>query len=156
FDGDTFERGFFAEWYATTSNYWAHDVSLLVTPGSFDDRLTRGGPIVRTPLFWSADATVDTDSRKKLSGRVNVHSEGARDGSYLRVLVLRLNARPLPNLQLSVASVLRRGHTATQYVAASDDASATATFGRRYVFAHLDQHSLELDTRVDWTVTPKL
>src|SRR5947209_4729646 len=156
FDGDTFERGFFAEWFTTTSNYWNTDVSLLVTPGSFDDRLTRGGPIVRTPLSWSTDATVATDSRKNFSVRLNEHSEGAGDGSYFRVLALQLNARPRPNLQLSVASVLRRTHTATQYVTAFDDPSATATYATRYVFAHLEQHSFELDPRADWTITSRL
>ena len=36
------------------------------------------------------------------------------------------------------------------------DSLATATFGRRYVFADVDQSTLSLDTRVNWTFTPDL
>ncbi|PYQ48453.1 MAG: hypothetical protein DMF59_15970 [Acidobacteria bacterium] len=156
FDGVTFERGFFAEWFTTTSNYWNTDIALIVTPGAFDDRLTRGGPIVRTPFSWNSDATVASDSRKNFSVRLNGHDEGSRDGSYFRLIVLNLFTRPRPNLQFTVSPVIRRGHTAAQYVTAIDDPSATATFGKRYVFAHLDQHSFEFQTRADWTVTAKL
>jgi len=54
----------------------------------------------------------------------------------------------------NVSPSITRSQTSTQYVTAFDD--PTATFGRRYVFAHLDQHSVELDTRADWTVTSRL
>jgi len=36
------------------------------------------------------------------------------------------------------------------------DALATSTFGRRYVFADLDQTTVAMDTRVEWTFTPLL
>ena len=39
---------------------------------------------------------------------------------------------------------------------AFDDPSATATYATRYVFAHLEQHSFELDPRADWTITSRL
>src|SRR5262249_18705294 len=67
-----------------------------------------------------------------------------------------LNARPRPNLQLSIGPVVRRSFTPVQYVTAFDDPAMTATYGRRYIFAHLDQRSAEIDTRVDWTITSKL
>jgi hypothetical protein len=156
FDGDTIERGLFAEWFGTMANYWQPDISVIVTPGSFDDRLTRGGPIVRSPTYWSTDEKLTTDTRKNFSASIHGHLEGAEDGSYGRSLSITLNARPRPNLQLSVAPTINRGYTPTQYVTAFDDPAATATFGRRYIFADLDQHSVELDTRADWTVTSRL
>ncbi len=33
---------------------------------------------------------------------------------------------------------------------------ASATYGRRYVFANLDQSTIAMDTRLDWTFTPEL
>jgi hypothetical protein len=156
FDGDTFERGFFAEWFGTTGNYWTPDITIYLTPGAFDDRLTRGGPIVRTTRYWSADQSVTTDTRKNFSATVTTHEDGAADGSYGRIVSVTLNARPRPNLQLSVGPRINRGHNVTQYVTAIDDPTAIATFGRRYIFAHLDVHSVELDTRADWIVTSRL
>ena len=43
-----------------------------------------------------------------------------------------------------------------QFVTRVTDATATNTFGSRYVFSTLDQHQLALVTRVDWTFTPEL
>ncbi|HEX9502083.1 MAG TPA: DUF5916 domain-containing protein, partial [Thermoanaerobaculia bacterium] len=156
FDGDTIERGFFAEWFGKTSNFLFPDVLLIVTPGAFDDRLTRGGPVVRTPLYWSSSANIGSDDRKKFSAVVQGKMEGTRDNSYGRSISLTLTARPMSNLQLSASPSISRSHTSNQYVTAFDDAAATATFGKRYVFAHLDQRSVELDTRADWTVTSRL
>jgi hypothetical protein len=156
FEGDTIERGLFAEWFGTTANYWQPDVSVIVTPGSFDDRLTRGGPLVRSPLFWNSDEKLATDTRKKFSAAIAGHVEGAADGSYGRSLSITLSARQRPNLQLAVVPSISRFHSSTQYVTAFDDSSAALTFDRRYIFAHLDQHSFELDTRADWTVTSRL
>jgi len=156
FDHDTIERGLFARWFGTLSNYWQPSVQVIVTPGAFDDRLTRGGPVVRSPFSWSSDAELRTDTRRNFSADIAGHLDGARDGSYGRSLSLTLNARPRPNLRLSVAPTLNRGHNTTQYVTAFDDPSAAATFGRRYMFAKLDQRSFELDTRADWTITSRL
>lgn len=156
FDGDTIERGFFGEWFGTLANYWKPDVICFVTPGAFDDRLTRGGPVVRTPLSWSSDQKLTTDTRKNLSAAVDVHEEGARDGSYGRALSATVTARPKPNLQLTFGPSVSRFHNAVQYVTTFADPTATLTYGQRYVFAGLEQHSVEFDTRADWTITPRL
>jgi hypothetical protein len=42
------------------------------------------------------------------------------------------------------------------YVATVQDPTATRTYGSRYVFATLDQTSVSLDTRLNWTFSPKL
>jgi hypothetical protein len=43
-----------------------------------------------------------------------------------------------------------------QYVTAVSDSTATRTFGRRYVFAALDQTTLGIDTRLNVTFSPRL
>ena len=49
-----------------------------------------------------------------------------------------------------------RSYQYNQYVAKVKDDAATDTFGFRYVFAELDQHSFELATRADWTLNSRL
>ena len=39
---------------------------------------------------------------------------------------------------------------------AISDPTATATYGKRYVFADLEQRTFALETRVDWTLTSRL
>ena len=45
FDGNTLERGVFAETFATFLNYWTGSFSLFGTTEAFSDRTTRGGPL---------------------------------------------------------------------------------------------------------------
>lgn len=156
FDGDTIERGVFADAFGTLQSYWTWRAALFVTPGSFSDRLTRGGPIVRTRASWSSDQSIGSDERKKFYFSFDGHLEGNDDGSYVRSGGVTLNLRPSSNLLLSVSPYYNRSYDYTQFVTAQVDPTATATFGKRYVFAELEQHSLELGTRVDWTLSSKL
>ncbi|HKS25167.1 MAG TPA: DUF5916 domain-containing protein [Thermoanaerobaculia bacterium] len=156
FDHDTLERGVFAEAFGTFLNYWTANVSLFLTAPAFNDRLTRGGPVVRTPASWSSDYSVGSDSRKSFSAGLNGHVDHAEDGSYSRSLGVTFTARPHSNMQISVGPTLSRSHDHTQYVTAFTDSAAAATFGTRYVFADLEQRSFELGTRADWTLTSRL
>ena len=67
-----------------------------------------------------------------------------------------LTARPAPNLTVSLAPSVSRSRGAHQFITSFADATATATFGRRYVFAEIEQRTFELGTRVDWTLSPRL
>lgn len=156
FDGNTLERGAFAEAFGTFTNYWTASNSFFVTGEAFSDRTTRGGPLVRTPASWSWDGSVGSDERKTFTAQLNAHADGARDGSYTHTLGLALTARPRSNVQLSAGPSLTRQHDHTQYVTAIVDPSATATYGARYVFADLEQRTFALETRADWTLTSRL
>ena len=156
FDGDTLERGGFFDAFGTFQNFWTGRASLFVTPGSMNDRLTRGGPIVRTPLSWSSDLSYGSDQRKTFYFTLTGHLEGSGDDSYVHTTGLSLTARPRSNLQVSLEPSLTRSHDHTQYVTAYGDPTATATYGRRYLFADLEQRSFELGTRADWTLSSRL
>ena len=156
FDGDGLGRGVFVEHSAVLANYWNYHTTLYLSPGVIDDRLTRGGPVVRTRASWDTTETVGSDNRKRFYFTLNVHADGARDGTYNRTLGVTLTAQPSSSLLLSVSPTVGRLHDPTQYLATFADPAATATYGKRYVFADLEQRTFELGTRVDWTVTPKL
>ena len=156
FDGDTIERGFFADGSGYLQNFWDFRAAVFVTPGSFSDRQTRGGPVVRTPGSWSFEGDIGSDDRKTFYGEVTTYQSQSDDGSYERGYGIELNARPRPNIQLSLEPYYSRSHTQTQFLTSFADPGATQTFGRRYVFAELEQRSFEVGTRADWTLTPKL
>ena len=61
-----------------------------------------------------------------------------------------------PNWSVSLNPEWSRERTDYQFVASVADPLATATFGRRYVFAHLDQREIGLGTNVNVTFTPSL
>jgi len=156
FGGDTFERGVFADAFGTLPSYWTYRAALFVMPSAFYDRATRGGPLVRSPFGWTSDLALGSDDRKSFFINADGHFEGYRDDSYVRGGGIGLNYRPASNLTLSVNPYYRRSHDFNQYVTTIADTSATDTFGQRYVFANLEQHSFELATRADWTLSSRL
>ena len=156
FDGDTIERGIFGDTFGTLQSYWEYRASLFVSPDAMSDRLTRGGPLVRTPSGWSSDLSLDSDGRKNVSFGWFGHLEGAGDGSYARTAGMSLTVRPASNLTLKVSPSYTRSHDYTQYISRFTDPTATRTFGRRYLFAELEQRSFELATRADWTLNSRL
>ncbi len=156
FDGDTLERGFFVDHFATLQSFWNYRVSLFVTPSAFTDQLTRGGPVVRNPFGWSSDQNIGSDDRKRFYFSLYTHADRNRDTSYSRSAGVDLNLRPAPNLLFTLSPNVSRSHNYTQYVRAESDPAATGTFGTRYIFSDIDQHSFELGTRVDWTLSSRL
>jgi hypothetical protein len=156
FDGNVLDHGAFADLQGIFQNYWTAHTSIFLNPEALSDRLTRGGPLARTPASWSDDFNFGTDSRKTLSFGLNGHADRSADGSYTHNLGLTATARPRPNLQFTAGPTLTRSHDHTGYVSTFDDPTATLTFGHRYLFADLEQRSFEFDTRADWTLSGHL
>ena len=150
FDGDTLERGFFVDHFATLQNYWDYRAALFVTPGAFSDDQTRGGPVVRTLRSWVTELSLESDDRKPFFFEVETNIEGGEEGSYERGAGLSLSYRPSANLQLSVGPYLSRSRYMHQYVTTTDAPQP------QYVFAELEQRTFELATRVDWTLNSRL
>lgn len=147
FDGDTLERGFFVDHFATLQSYWTYRTALFVAPGDLSDQQTRGGPIVRTQNGWTLELSLGNDDRKRVSFDVDAAIEGDEDGSYERGGGVSVTYRPSSNLQLSAGPYLSRTRAVHQYV--------TQNAGD-YVFAELEQRTFELATRVDWTLSSRL
>lgn len=57
---------------------------------------------------------------------------------------------------MSLGPELSRERAVAQYVGSVGSPSATATFGRRYIFAALDQTTLSLEARLNVTFRPGL
>jgi hypothetical protein len=156
FGGDHILDGYAAAANGTFNNLWSAAVRAQFRPGVKDDRLTRGGPLAATPAQWLLNADLSTDPRKTLSGGLSLGTMDDRSGARSRRIGLELDGRPNSALRLRAGPTLERLHQTRQYVTAGADETASATYGRRYIFADLDQTTLGIETRVDWTFTPRL
>jgi hypothetical protein len=67
-----------------------------------------------------------------------------------------LDVRTSPRWNLSFGPALTRIRQDAQYVTSVADSLMTATAGRRYIFAGLDQTEVSLVTRLNYTFTPDL
>jgi hypothetical protein len=155
YDGDRTDRQARISLYGQLPNYWDIGAFSIWRPAFFDERLTRGGPVMLREGWWYNQLNIGTDSRKALSFNANPsygpHAFGA-DWS------LNLNARyrPASNVSISLGPRYDLTSTGYQYVTAKEDPTATAFFGKRYVFANLEQRTLAMDTRLNVTFTPDL
>ncbi len=137
-------------------NYWGGGVRLAYNPSFADDRLTRGGPIAATPTRLSGHVNLNSDARRTTVGRMNFQWGKDDAGGWETAASLNLTSNPSERLEIRVGPNFTRRFETAQYVTSVDDALATNTFGRRYVFADLDQTTLGLGTRVNVTFTPTL
>ena len=67
-----------------------------------------------------------------------------------------LRFKPSTNVQLTLSPAYNYSDSRAAYVRQFTDATATAMFGRRAVFAELEQHTLSMSTRLNWTFSPTL
>ena len=137
-------------------NYWGGSVRGAVRPATKNDRLTRGGPMARKPgeVQWSG--TLRSDSRKALSfgSRYNASSDAA--GSWRHSGSINFTYKSGEKLELRLGPSITRSYSTAQYVTSIADPLATSTFGRRYVFAPIDQTTVSVETRLNVTFSPTL
>ncbi len=136
-------------------NFWSLATFSQHSFASYDDQLTRGGPLVRLPARNDINATIASDGRGlvgvQLSGSLNWNSAGG----HSRDVTLTATIHPGPNFQFQVGPSLSRSRNVSQFIQTVGDATAGATYGLRSVFATLNETDLALDTRLNWTFSPK-
>ena len=137
-------------------NFWDFNARVFRAFQSYDDRLTRGGPLMTSPGVWSYEAGLVTDQRRVYSIEAEYEYKRGEDGGNASEVGLEFSIRPTSALRVSLSPSYERNFISTQYITQAADAAATATFGRRYVFGSLQYHELSLETRVDWTFSPHL
>ena len=138
-------------------NYWGVGTNFSMSPKRMDRRATRGGPMMVAPPSVSWNINVNTDRRKAISGglffNVNDDRIGSGRGWNLGTFI---NIQPSDNVAISLEPRFGSFRTPDQYVTATGVLPYAPTYGRRYIFAELDQRSFEMGMRVDWTFSPKL
>ncbi|HEY0971048.1 MAG TPA: DUF5916 domain-containing protein [Gemmatimonadales bacterium] len=155
-DGQALYNAVAARSSLTFNNFWAVGGYVGTYANSYDDRLTRGGPLAANPRGWNGGLDIDSDSRRLLVGSLGLSYDADVSGARSRSVNLSLSARPTSNLSVRFGPRLGANESTSQYVRTQPDELATDTYGARYVFAELRQTTLSLDTRVEWTLTPTL
>ncbi len=156
FDRDMTYNGVGSITVAEFPNFWNIFLRFDWRPPVFDDGLTRGGPIARAVSGGGTQVEITTDRRKRYTFGLFTSRSWNSAGGWGNQISPSATLRPSTALRLTFSPSYSRTHAMAQFVTQTTDATATNTFGSRYVFATLDQHQLALVTRVDWTFTPGL
>ncbi|HNV03244.1 MAG TPA: DUF5916 domain-containing protein [Vicinamibacterales bacterium] len=156
FDRVPMSGGYYASLFGTLRNYWSCHLTAIGGPPAYTDRMTRGGPMMRSTAFVRLSGEIEGDERKPVVWGVEGSYESARDGSWSGEGGASLKVKPLPTLSLEAGPTLARQLNAVQYVRAVADPAAAAMFGTRYVFGALDQTELGMETRINYIMNPRM
>ena len=160
FGGDKTGEGYFFFHNEEFMNYWNVNGSFSFNPATLDNRVTRGGPLMKNTNGYGLDMYGSTDSRSPIVYNLGVSMGRTESGGYRVTLDPGVNWKPASGVSLNLSPEINHDVTIAQWVPASEnpvtDPLAQATFGKRYLFATLDLQEVSASIRLDWTFTPKL
>ena len=139
----------------TWKNFWRTDVTATFDQRLQDERLTRGGPLMETPKGWLVQAVVRNSAASETRGTVDVRYGRDEDGGLTFEADAIVAAQPSPRWLLSLNPNYQRRVNTQQYVATLAEESAR-TYGRRYVFGHIDRSTYSATVRLNYTFKPDL
>src|SRR5262249_27260540 len=142
--------GFNAAVNAQFLNYWNGYVSFGLSRQVQDDGLTRGGQSSLNLGGRFVSFGFNSDSRKKISFNGSVGTSRNKPSAWNGNVDLGVTYKPSPAVTISVGPNFSRSRGNAQYMTSVTDATATRTYGGRYVFADIDQTAASLTTRVNW------
>jgi hypothetical protein len=156
FGGDRIWNSWFWNAGVTLNSLWGFGVYGELDPGTLNDRLTRGGPLMRAPTSWNVGVFGNSNSRRRVTFSWNAGAWGDPLGGNARSASGAVAYRPSASVRISVGPSFFHLLDTQQYLTRVTDPAAAATYGARYVFADIHQNTVSADTRVDWTFTRTL
>jgi Domain of unknown function (DUF5916) len=156
YDGDLTDREFNIGIFSQLRNFWTANAFMIRSTKVYDDRLLRGGPVIQKRGYRYHQVFLGTDARKKYSVSINPSYNDYDYGPDALNLNANLTWKPTSSVQLSAGPSYRRDGSVSQFVTSVADSTATAFYGRRYIFASFNQKQLAMSTRANVTFTPTL
>jgi hypothetical protein len=155
--GNPLWRGVWLSGFTEFSNNYSWNYSTAYNPASVNSRRTRGGPLTLNKAGYELNTYFDTDGKSKLFYFVGFYGYRVPEtGSYNWSVDPGVEWKPASNIILNVGPGYSRNVEDAQYVDQFDDPTATGTYGRRYVFASLDQKTFSANIRLNWAFTPTI
>lgn len=143
-------------WHAELRNtWWLHfGGTLNERTATYDDRVARGGPAVRRSPSYNYFAGVEGDRRKWYTPVVFTGGFGGDEGhSVGRWIEPSLQFRVSSRFSASAALYYEHAKNDDQWI---ENVAGLAGAPTAYTFARLDQHTVRMTGRVNYTATPTL
>ncbi len=137
-------------------NQWQAFLTAWVDHRAQDERLTRGGPSMGTPLGWVTVVQLRSNFAASTQWNARVFYGRDESGGLTYRLSTGLALRPAPRWSFSVGPNYLRSIDPRQYVLTRADTLATTTYGARYVFAEIEQSQWSVPIRFNFAFTPDL
>jgi hypothetical protein len=139
----------------TLPNFWEVDLEGVFSLPAQDERLTRGGPSMERPGRWQGELELQSSDATETRGELTLVYGRDDDGGLTFEVGGDLTMQPRPQWQLSINPTYERELNTQQYITTLGGGPA-ATFGGRYLFAHVDQSTYSTQIRLNYTFKPDL
>ncbi len=156
FDGNITWEGIFHFGFIRFLNYYTINWNLAYNPETINNRRTRGGPLSINKPGYQVNAYLSSDDKKDIILGAGFYTYQRTDDAYNWDFDASVEIRPSSNVSISVGPYYSIVKETVQWVDAFDDVTAVKTFGKRYVFANLDQKTFGAAIRLNWTFSPEL
>jgi Domain of unknown function (DUF5916) len=150
FDGDRLHAGENINAHATFISNWRIGGGYNQFHLGLDDRATRGGPALYVEGFREVWWYMNGDNRRKVSLNYQGGAGDDGHGTSWHEFAPELTLRPVPAIMATAGVRVRRDVFDAQWV---DNVTGTSD---HYVFAHLDQTTVAITGRLNYTMTPNL
>ena len=143
--------------YGKLKNYWEYDLWVGRNLESFrDEDVRRGGTLIKNPAGWWIFTQLRTDSRKMLQLELNpIFAWDDDTKSSEKEVSLRLNIRPVSNIELSIGPMYRYRIYDAQWVELVEE-NVDGHIKKHYVYGELTAQTLDFTTRANISFTPTL
>ena len=138
-------------------NYWEYDLWVGRNLESFrDEDVRRGGTLIKNPAGWWIFTQLRTDSRKMIQLELNpIFAWDDDNKSSEKEVSLRLNIRPLSNIEVSIGPMYRYRIYDAQWVDLIEE-NINGHIKKHYVYGELTAQTLDFTTRANISFTPTL
>jgi hypothetical protein len=135
----------------TLLNYWGGWGGVERQFPGFSVQTLRGGPAMKAPAAWNWWGGFYSDDRKPVNFETGTWGWKDEESSTSAGVWAYVAWRPLANVRLTLGPEYSWNHDDWQYLTTEDVLGST-----HYFTSVLDQKTLYLTTRLDWTFTPNL
>ena len=144
--------GFNANSFAQFKNHWSLGFGASIDGNATSNTMLRGGPSIKTPGGYNYWIHFGTDGRKKLQVYGNTGSyygfENSAKNNWYGIDIIY---RPFDALRISFMPDYSVSNRELQYVNTEEYNNQD-----RYIFAEIDQITMNLTVRIDYAITPEL
>jgi hypothetical protein len=106
-------------------------------------------------MFVSVSPFIQSDPRKKVVVDFGGFFQNGKAGTSTDFFA-DVALKPRPNIEVSLGPSINFDNNEAQFLGRVVDPLKTSTLGTRYIFASVDQTTVALDTRVNYTFSPTL
>ena len=108
------------------------------------------------PSLWTAGGEFSSDPRKSITFGLGFGGGKDAYGGWNFATGGSVGIKTSTRWNLTLSPGIEKAYTLAQYVGTVPDPSATHTYGAHYLFAPLNQTTVALETRLDFTFNPRL